>query len=78
MGVALVALADLAGKRRTLAGGCANTCIGLKAVGKSAMAGTRSMKLHTRQEVSVEEEGPTCMADKDGDSDEARLLAGSC
>jgi hypothetical protein len=35
---------------------------------------TRSMKLLTRQGVLVEEEGSTCMADNDTDSDETRLL----
>jgi len=35
---------------------------------------TRLMKLLTRRGVLVEEEGSTCMADNDGDSDEARTL----
>ena len=35
---------------------------------------TRTMKLLTRRGVLVEEEGSTYVADKDGDSDEARTL----
>ena len=35
---------------------------------------TRTMQLLTRRGVLVEEEGPTNMADNDGDSDEARVL----
>ena len=35
---------------------------------------TRTMKLLTRRGVLVEEEGSTCMADSDADSDEARVL----
>ena len=35
---------------------------------------TRLMKLLTRREVLVEEEGSTYVADNDGDSDEARTL----
>ena len=35
---------------------------------------TRLMKLLTRRGVLIEEQGQTCMADNDGDSDEARAL----
>ena len=35
---------------------------------------TRTMKLLTRRGALVEEQGSTCMADNDGDSDEARTL----
>ncbi len=35
---------------------------------------TRTMKMLTRREVLVEEEGSTYVADDDGDSDEARVL----
>jgi hypothetical protein len=35
---------------------------------------TRTMKLLTRRGVLIEEQGQTCMADNDGDSDEARML----
>ena len=36
---------------------------------------TRTMKLLTRRGVLVEDEGSTDVADNDGDSDEARVLA---
>ena len=43
---------------------------------------TRTMKLLTRRGVLIEEQGPTYMADNDGDSDEARarrpLQAAAC